>query len=60
VSGIVMALGAGAAGLCVVGFAVLAVLAVRALRRNADFEAEMRAPSFSFKVRVRPQTHRDD
>jgi hypothetical protein len=60
VTGIVMALGVGAMTLCVVGFAVVAVLSARALRRGADFDAELRAASFAFRVSMRPQRPRGD
>jgi hypothetical protein len=54
-----MALGVGAVTLCVVGFAVVAVLSARALRRDADFDAEMRAASFAFRIRIRPHPPRE-
>ena len=55
-----MALGMSAVALCIVGFAVVALLSVRALRRGADFDAELRAASFAFRVRMRPQPPRGD
>lgn len=55
-----MAVTLGALALCAVSIVVSAVLSARALRRGADFEAEMRAASFGFHLRMRPrQTHED-
>lgn len=62
-SDVLLALGLGAGVPCVVGFAVVAVLSLRALRRDADFDAEMRAASFAFRLRMRPHAelrHPDD
>lgn len=54
-SDVLLALGLGAGVPCVIGFAVVAVLSLRALRRDADFDAEMRAASFAFRLRMRPR-----
>lgn len=45
----------GSGALCVVGIIVAAILSAGALRRGADFEAEMRAASFGFRIRMRPR-----
>jgi hypothetical protein len=50
----------GALALCAVSIVVSAVLSARALRRGADFEAEMRAASFGFHLRMRPPQAPDD
>lgn len=53
-SDVLLAIGLGAGVPCIVGFAVVAILSLRALRRDADFDAEMRAASFAFRLRMRP------
>ncbi|HET6448540.1 MAG TPA: hypothetical protein VFG31_05460 [Conexibacter sp.] len=57
---IVLALVILTGGLAVASVCWLIALSMRALRRGADFQAEMRAPSFAFKVRVRPPRPDDE
>ena len=55
-----MTLAITSGSLFIVSIVVFAALSARALRRGADFEAEMRAASFGFHLRMRPrQTHED-
>lgn len=58
-SSVLLALGLAAGVPCIAGFAIVAVLSLRALRRNADFDAEMRAASFAFRIRMRPHPPRE-
>ncbi|HKG03757.1 MAG TPA: hypothetical protein VKB03_11275 [Conexibacter sp.] len=51
---VLMAVAVGALALCAVSIVVSAVLSARALRRGADFEAEMRAASFGYRLHMRP------
>lgn len=55
-----MAVTLGALALCAVSILVSAVLSARALRRGADFEAEMRAASFGYRMRMRSQRADED
>jgi hypothetical protein len=59
VTGVVTAAAIGAVALCMLSIVVAAILSARALRRGADFEAEMRAASFGFRFRMRPPSQRD-
>jgi len=57
---VLMTVALGALALCAVSIIVSAVLSTRALRRGADFEAEMRAASFGFHLRMRPRQPPED
>lgn len=49
---LVAAIGAGA--LSVISMLLVAALSLRALRRGAALDAEMKAPSFAFRIHLRP------
>lgn len=42
----------GSALVLVIGIGVVVALCLRALREGADFEGEVKAPSFSLKIRM--------
>jgi hypothetical protein len=54
-----MTLAITSGSLFIVSILVFAILSARALRRGADFEAEMRAASFGYRLRMRPP-HSDE
>lgn len=45
----------GAIALAVTTVAFVALLSLRALRRGAELEAEMKAPSFAFRLHLQPR-----
>lgn len=59
-SEVLMTLAITSGSLFIVSILVFAVLSARALRRGADFEAEMRAASFGYRLRMRPPRSHED
>jgi len=55
-NGVLLVVAVGAGTLSVIGISLVALLSTRALRRGADFEAELRALSFAFRIRMRAST----
>ena len=51
---------AGGAALAVATLALVALLSLRALRRGAALEAEMKGPSFAFRLRLLPSARHND
>jgi len=49
----------GAIALAVATVALVALLSLRALRHRAELEAEMKAPSFAFRLHLQPRSGLD-
>ena len=50
----------GAIGLAVAAVAFVTTLSLRALRRGAELEAEVKAPSFAFRLHLHPRRRPGD